>query len=756
MTRIFKFTSSMIFCCILPAAIAFAEAKELHETHKTQVVIVGGIHSFHHKNPKYSPEILKEIILSLKPDAILNELPLSLVDPNGRPIIRSRDANEPETWAADQVAQELGIKQIPFDRPDRQENFKKTKHFERRKRAEELFSKWLEQLKKNNPESVDLKIAQLSTYGDQAEIYLFKNCGPKAINSEGFDAIIRIRHDLWKKIRPEILKRYPGYETLVDDYHFERNQWQERNEIMADNIIKAAREYPGKRLVVITGAEHRYILRDLLKNEPCIDLKEYWQIAKSSLEQPHNSNESNQPDYAKLIEPDKLKEDLDFLFKTIEEVHQNMYAYTTKEEFEPIRERLYEEVAKPMNRVEFYKLAAPALASLKSFHTIMLPFTEQYEEYSKNGGKVFPLELQWDGANAILMKNYSSTVLPLGGGILEINGRDASELFTSFSRWFAAENRNTNPWLIDLPVSLRALLLLEYGPVATWELKIQTTNGAVERYDVAALALSEFKTDEAMATIERKKHYRYIPEYNTGLIEFYKWREPEKLKIFFDKTFREISEKKVSNLIIDIRENPGGSDTCFHSLIEYLTAKPYRLYEKAEIKISPQTRERIEHIWRQAPDIFANKKDGDTVTLELPLRTPADNPFRFSGRTFLLVGRHSFSASTVFAAIIKCFKIATLIGEETGDPTTLYADSIVFKLPNSRLRVWVASKLLVAAGGKPDGRGVLPDYEVKQKPEDTANGVDTVMQFTLNLIKDPDFGIEQKADNQIQIERTEK
>ena len=47
----------------------------------------------------------------------------------------------------------------------------------------------------------------------------------------------------------------------------------------------------------------------------------------------------------------------------------------------------------------------------------------------------------------------------------------------------------------------------------------------------------------------------------------------------------------------------------------------------------------------------------------------------------------------------------------------------------------VPSKLIFQACGKSDGRGVIPDYEVSQKPEDTAEGVDTVLQFTLELIK---------------------
>ena len=45
-------------------------------------------------------------------------------------------------------------------------------------------------------------------------------------------------------------------------------------------------------------------------------------------EPPSPIEEPNQAAYLKPLSPDKLKQDLDFLFKTIEEVHPNMYAYT--------------------------------------------------------------------------------------------------------------------------------------------------------------------------------------------------------------------------------------------------------------------------------------------------------------------------------------------------------------------------------------------------------------------------------------------
>ncbi|MHC4572442.1 MAG: hypothetical protein ACYS0C_10260, partial [Planctomycetota bacterium] len=124
MPNTYKSTLLVILCCVLYASDGLADSQAA-EAKKTQVVIIGTIHGGHYKNPKYSCEVLKEIILSLKPDAILNELPLSLVDPNDRPLFRNPNKH-PEGWAADTVATKLGIRQIPFDRPDRQENFKKT------------------------------------------------------------------------------------------------------------------------------------------------------------------------------------------------------------------------------------------------------------------------------------------------------------------------------------------------------------------------------------------------------------------------------------------------------------------------------------------------------------------------------------------------------------------------------------------------------------------------------------------------------
>lgn len=284
MEKMFRIVGLLLICWVLHGCGSratnniLAETQVTSETKKTQVVIVGTIHNAHQKNPKYSSEDLKEIILFLKPHVILNELPLSQVDPSGRPLFRDPNKH-PECWAADTVAGQLGIKQIPFDRPDRQENFRKTKFFEKQKCANQLQKQWRRELKKENSNSADLKTARLWDYTANAEMNLFLKSSPEIINSDAHDSMIRIKHSLWYDIFPNhILPKYSGYEELIELCHFARDRWNERNRIMADNIIKAAKKYPRKRLVVLTGATHRYMLQDLLKDEKSIELKEFWEV----------------------------------------------------------------------------------------------------------------------------------------------------------------------------------------------------------------------------------------------------------------------------------------------------------------------------------------------------------------------------------------------------------------------------------------------------------------------------------------------
>ena len=54
----------------LCAVNIFGECQAPADCNKTQIVIIGTMHDLHYESPKYTPEVIKQIILELKPDAI--------------------------------------------------------------------------------------------------------------------------------------------------------------------------------------------------------------------------------------------------------------------------------------------------------------------------------------------------------------------------------------------------------------------------------------------------------------------------------------------------------------------------------------------------------------------------------------------------------------------------------------------------------------------------------------------------------------
>jgi hypothetical protein len=244
----------------------------------TEVIIIGGLHERHRDNTNYSTKALTEIIVGLKPTAILIELPPTI---GGKPTIKEHRIvfSFPECDAANAASKILKVPIICFDRPGREEFYQETHYFDRQKQASKALQVWQQTLTETNPESVDLQVAQVLFDAEGAQNWFNYWADPRIINSEGYDRIIRIKRNIWERAIPKLLKKYPDQQQLIEDLEFAGKVWTERNQIMAKNISAIAKQFGERRLAVITGTEHRYILRDLLANQREIVLKEFWEVS---------------------------------------------------------------------------------------------------------------------------------------------------------------------------------------------------------------------------------------------------------------------------------------------------------------------------------------------------------------------------------------------------------------------------------------------------------------------------------------------
>ena len=91
-----------------------------------------------------------------------------------------------------------------------------------------------------------------------------------------------------------------------------------------------------------------------------------------------------------------------------------------------------------------------------------------------------------------------------------------------------------------------------------------------------------------------------------------------------------------------------------------------------------------------------------------------------------------YITSGFFANVIKT---GTVIGSETGQPMIAYGDTHIYTLPNTKLLSRISKQKFVFCCAEKEAVGVIPDYNVERNLKDILNEKDTVLEFTLGLIK---------------------
>jgi len=441
------------------------------------------------------------------------------------------------------------------------------------------------------------------------------------------------------------------------------------------------------------------------------------------------------PEYLEPIPVEQLIEDLDLLFQTIEEIHPNMYAYTSKETFAPQRERLYRSMEEPMNRSEFFDRTAPVVAALQSGHTFLEMPHDDFAAHLACGGRAYYLDLRLIEEELVVADSLDDAHLPRGTVIEAIDGEEALEAWQRMASYFSAERRVGNRAALEKQGMTMTALWFRYGSDAPLPLLVKPRDGRSREYALQPASSLMLFTKMPKFVPRSVYFFDYLSDKKTGVIEFNSCRNLEAFRSFLKDTFQKLQSVGAENLIIDVRHNPGGNSQLGDALIDYLTDQPFRQFERSRIKLSKKICELNPWLREQNPDA----EFGTFVEFECDLTEPTENPLRFKGPVYLLIGPITYSSAADLAAAMKCFKVATLIGEETTDTTFCYGDCWSVELPHTRLKLSVPFKEFVGAGDQCDGRGVRPDIEVKQSVDDFVAERDTVMQHTLRLI---DKGLE--------------
>lgn len=426
----------------------------------------------------------------------------------------------------------------------------------------------------------------------------------------------------------------------------------------------------------------------------------------------------------------KLIEDIHSYETYINEVHANPFRLITKESFHDKVAGTTNEILKKktdtISSLDCYFYLQEISASIQDGHTrIYIPFN-----LFSNKDNVFPLKLKRINDSIYVIDNNSAETVPIYSSILEINQIPIETLFKECSQLFPTSLDHVKWSFFE---DYFHLLLPKYLKVTPpWKVKYKL-NSKVRNTEIKAVTLKEFKKTIIPHDNKYKQYQIYIQNEEIPVLRIpgFSYGNAETYKHFIDSFFNKYAES--SYLVIDIRENRGGSGYWGFYLLDNLTSSDYQIAKIFEFKVSEMMRNSI-YAGKAGNNLFYAKNGDYIEAVNHRIRVPHKTPKKFKGKVFLLISEKTFSAGAVFAAVFKANEFGITIGRETAGRISFGSDPVTVKLSNSRLKGSIPTAIYTLPGGNPD-KGVIPDIMVSPTIDDYRFGKDVEIEKIKDLIK---------------------
>jgi C-terminal processing protease CtpA/Prc len=196
-------------------------------------------------------------------------------------------------------------------------------------------------------------------------------------------------------------------------------------------------------------------------------------------------------------------------------------------------------------------------------------------------------------------------------------------------------------------------------------------------------------------------------------------------------------------LIIDLRENGGGSSYPSEAILQKIALKPYQQTGGSTMRVSRQFGEFLDGLpW--AFRMIAKKglmKDyhkypiGTNIKEESKPSLPKKVKNSFSGQVYVLIGPNTHSAAMMMANAVEDFDLGILVGESTKSIPRELSNALPLKTPNAKIAYVVPASLFTRANGDANNYDpVKPDVFIESIAEDIQQKLDPVKQYVLEKI----------------------
>ncbi|MEL6942537.1 MAG: S41 family peptidase, partial [Bacteroidota bacterium] len=285
----------------------------------------------------------------------------------------------------------------------------------------------------------------------------------------------------------------------------------------------------------------------------------------------------------------QIQEDLGILKEQLLELHPNLMVYHSKAAFNIFFDHL--DLPEHTSVEEAYGIIASTSAIIQDGHTLFYPDIQLIKERNGNGHFI-PLKIFWDGSSLFIDENYSSNKnINPGTRIIAINGIYSEELIDFMLQRMMRDGNNLNYPIWVLNQYFFEYYSYFYGCPKTFRLMIEDNNGTQKEVALEGLLKADLFEERNANDKERKGIDIVLNQPNsTAILTIKDWHNSI-LKKYYQQNFKKeitqifeyIKEKKIKNLVIDVRDNQGGDTQNSKLVLSYLLEQPFQLVEEYKV-----------------------------------------------------------------------------------------------------------------------------------------------------------------------------
>jgi len=445
------------------------------------------------------------------------------------------------------------------------------------------------------------------------------------------------------------------------------------------------------------------------------------------------------------ITADSARRSITELMGEMAKKHPGFYRYTPKTEFARFIDSSLSSIKGPMDQLEYFRTLKPLIAKVHCVHT-NVSLSDEYIGFLNKGQNMLPLDVCFTGEKAYITGNYSSNeAVPVGAELLSINGHSIAGIKARLFEMISSDGFNQTWKYQAINNRFAQAYRANYELAGSFKIRIAAGNGEKE-FVLPAVRNDVIPVPKAM-DLGWQPRLSFNIKDSVAVLTIRSFGETDikaggqQFRKFISGVFKDLKAQHTGKLVIDLRNNTGGSDPNAALLCRYLIDRPFRYWDRIEV-----TEPFALSIKGSAKLIYGKPIKKDSVYLWRRSRFTREFDFYetqqpeadvYQGKLVVLINGACLSSCADVAAVLQHNKRALTVGEETGGG---YQGNTSGLIPEAKLDfgLKVSIPLLKYVNAvdpnKNLGHGTFPDIAFRLTIGDVLNGRDVMLTTALQQL----------------------